>query len=120
VVVAVALVAMVQVAAGPVVDVAAVRDRGMAAAGPVLVGLGMDAAFVLGRADLGMAVRGEQDVVVAVVAVLVVQVAVVQVVLVAVVQDLVVAAAVRVMVGVVLVVLAGVHGNPVVIEREAR
>lgn len=104
-------VVVVQVAARPIVDVLAMRDSRMAAACAVLVRLGVDAALVFRRADFGMAVRHEEQMVVDVVAVLVVQVAVVQVVLVPVVQDLVVAAAVRVVVRVVLVLLAVVHAD---------
>jgi hypothetical protein len=111
-VVAVSVVAVVKVPAGPVVDVASVRDRRMAAAGAVLVGRRMDAALVAGRAGVRMAMRDEEHVVVHVVAVLVMQVAVVQVVLVAVVLDLVVPASVGVVMRVVFVVLAGVHLEP--------
>jgi hypothetical protein len=100
VVVAVVAVVVVQVATRPVVDVRAMRDGGVAAAGPVLVPLGVDAAFVPWLALLRMAGGDVDNVVVDVVAMLVVHVAVVQVVLVAVVHDLIVAAAV----GVVMVV----------------
>lgn len=110
-VVAMAVVGVVQVAACPIVDMAAVGDHSMSAARAMLVRHGMDTAFMPRRAFLRVAVRDEEDVVVHVVAVLVVEMAVVQVVLVAVVQDLVVAAAVRVMVGMPGVLLAGFHGK---------
>ena len=110
-VVAVPVVAVMEVPARPVVGMAAVRDGGVAATGAMDVRLGMHSAFVAGGAGLGVAVRDQQGMVVDVVAVLVVEVAVVQVVLVPVVQDLVVAAAVGVMMRMALVMLAGVHGE---------
>lgn len=110
-VVAVVAMHVVQVATHPVVDVRAVRDGGVAAAGSVLVPLRVDAAFVARLALLGVGVPDGDDVVVDVVAVHVVQVAVVQVVLVAVVHHFVVAAAVRVVVAVAGMLLAGVHGK---------
>lgn len=108
-VVAVVAVVVVQVPVRPVVDVRAVRDGRVAAAGAMLVPLGVDAALVPGLAGIWMGVADRDDVVVDVVAMLVMQVAVVQVVLVPVVQDLVVATAVRVVVAMACVLFAGVH-----------
>ncbi len=110
-VVAVVPVVVMEVAARPVVDVAAVWDGGVAAAGAVLVALRVDPAFVAGLAFVGVARRDEHGVVVDVVAVLVVHVALMQVVLVAVVHDFVVAAAVGVVVVVRGMLFAGVHGQ---------
>ncbi len=106
VVVAVVAVRMVQVAVDEVIDVVAIRDGFVAAAGAVNVLLVVAAAGMLGRARGRVAGVDREGVVVDMVAVHVVQVAVVQVVGVALVLHGGVAAARAMLVAVVVVFLA--------------
>jgi hypothetical protein len=105
----VAGVGVVEVAAGPVVDVAAVRDGRVAAGWPVLVRPRVGRAGVPGGAGVGVGLAYGKGVVVDVAGVDMVQVAVVQGIAVAIVQDLAVAAAGAVLVGVAGMGLA-IHG----------
>lgn len=109
VIVAMVAVVMMQVPAGPVVGVGAVRNGGVSAARAMLVAFGMNAAFVPGFAFLRVGVADSDDVVVDVIAVLMVQMPVVQVVLVTVVHNFVVATAMGVVVLVFRVLFAGIH-----------
>jgi hypothetical protein len=109
VIVAVVAVGMVQVAVNQVIDVVAVGDRFMTAAGPVLVVLGMVAAIMGGRASGGIGAADGDSMFLDLIAGGMVQMAVVEIIDVAVMFQGLVAAA-----GTMLVRVVGVsvcHGS---------